>query len=224
MKRTLTLTTALLLFTTMAFAAKTELAPVTVDFKAILPGPPAAGSDQAVHEVDELLNLQGSRTDADIKRANSEVKMTPFIYSYVLGPKFNPDDLPKTAKFLKEITVASAGVTTEAKNFYARKRPYLADARIHPCVPLENTPSYPSGHSTRATVWAIILSKLYPGQQQALMARSREIGLDREIGGVHYPSDVEAGRILGAAIAKQLLADPDVQIDLADAKAEIDAK
>jgi acid phosphatase (class A) len=224
MKRTLSLAATVLLFTTIAFAAKTELAPVTVDFKTILPGPPAAGSDAAKQDIDHLLALQTSRTDAEVKRANSEVKMTPFIYSGILGPKFNPDDLPETAKFLKAIIVATAATTTEAKNFYGRKRPYLADPRIHPCVPPENTPSYPSGHSTRATVWAIVLSELYPDQKDALMARSRQIGDDRELGGVHYPSDVEAGRLLGAALAKQLLADPDVQADLVKVKAEIAGK
>jgi len=40
------------------------------------------------------------------------------------------------------------------------------------------------------------------------------------LGGVHYPSDVAAGRILGNAIADKMLANPEFQAALAKAKAE----
>jgi acid phosphatase (class A) len=56
-----------------------------------------------------------------------------------------------------------------------------------------------------------VLSEIFPNQRDALMARSRQIGDDRVLGGVHYPSDIEAGRTLAAAIVKQMLSDPDFQ-------------
>jgi acid phosphatase (class A) len=38
--------------------------------------------------------------------------------------------------------------------------------------------------------------------------------------GVHYPSDVEAGRTIGAAVVARLHAEPAFQADLAAAKVE----
>jgi acid phosphatase (class A) len=118
------------------------------------------------------------------------------------------------------VTKQTNAIANPAKDFYGRKRPPLIDARVKPCVPLEATASYPSGHSTRATVWALVLSEIFPDQKDALIARSRQIGDDRVLGGVHYPSDVEAGRTLAAAIVKDMLADPDFQAQLEKVKAE----
>jgi acid phosphatase (class A) len=59
--------------------------------------------------------------------------------------------------------------------------------------------------------------------KDAILARGRQIGDDRVIGGVHFPSDVEAGRTLAQAIFAKLMASPDFQADLARAKTEIAA-
>ena len=84
--------------------------PDDIDFKALLKPPPAEGSDQTRQEIDVLLALQNSRTDADIKRAKSEAHLTPFIFSEVLGSWFNPDDLPTTATFLVKVMKESGAV------------------------------------------------------------------------------------------------------------------
>ena len=52
------------------------------------------------------------------------------------------------------------------------------------------------------------------------MERGREIGWDRVIGGVHHPSDITAGRVLGLAVARALLRNPDFQTDLEEVKEE----
>jgi acid phosphatase (class A) len=192
----------------------------SVDFKQILTPPPAQDSDATKQEIDAILALQQSRTPQEEARAKSEATMTVWIFSGVLGSKFNPDDLPETTKFLIQVTKETSGITNAAKDFYSRKRPFLVDDRVKPCVPLEATASYPSGHSTRATVWALVLSEVFPDQRDALIARAQQIGNDRVLGGVHYPSDVEAGRTLAAAIVKQMLADADFQTQLQKVKAE----
>ena len=42
-------------------------------------------------------------------------------------------------------------------------------------------------------VWATILVEIYPDQKEAILARGRQIGTDRSIAGMHWPSDVVAG-------------------------------
>jgi acid phosphatase (class A) len=55
------------------------------------------------------------------------------------------------------------------------------------------------------------------------MARGEQIGQDRIIGGVHYPSDVRAGRQIGEAIVKKLMDNSDFQVALEQAKEECQA-
>jgi acid phosphatase (class A) len=193
-----------------------------VDFKTILSAPPAADSDQTKAELDQMVGIQKGHTpdDPDVARARREVNMTPFIYSEVLGSGFNPDDLPVTAKLMAEVTKTASPIVGRAKAYFGRKRPFLVDSRIEVLVAEENTPSYPSGHSTRATVWAMVLCEIFPEQKEALMARAHQIGDDRVLGGMHFPSDVEAGRKLAAEIVRQMLDNPDFKAQVEAARAE----
>ena len=45
----------------------------------------------------------------------------------------------------------------------------------------------------------------------------------RVIGGVHYPTDLAGGRLLGAAIVEELNANPAFEAALDKAKAEVEA-
>src|ERR1700722_2845333 len=120
-------------FAATARAGDTFVEPGDIDIKLILSPPPAKDSDQTHHEIDQLLQLQATRTDADIARIKTEVKMTPFIFSEVLGSWFNPDDLPTTAKFLIKVMKNANAINTQAKDFFKRERPFNVDPRIQPC-------------------------------------------------------------------------------------------
>ena len=61
-----------------------------------------------------------------------------------------------------------------------------------------------------------------PDRADAVLARGLAYGESRVICGVHYPSDVEAGRIVGAAMVAALKADPAFQADFAVAARELD--
>jgi acid phosphatase (class A) len=211
---------AVLLLCALAIAEPPFVKPDSVDFKSILTTAPTIDSQQEKDDLAKVLELQEKRTPEDVKRAQAEVNVTAFAFSDVLGPWFNPDDLPVTAKLMKEVGKEAKAISGEAKDFYGRKRPFQMDSRVKPAVVLEDTASYPSGHSTRATVWAIILADMFPEKKDALIARGNQIGDDRVLAGLHFPSDVEAGRVLGAAIAKKFLDDPEFVAQLEKAKEE----
>jgi acid phosphatase (class A) len=191
-----------------------------LDIKSILAPPPAPDSDQARREIEQLLQLQAKRTGADVARIKIEGKFTPFIFSEVLGPWFNPDDLPRTAAFLKEVIQDAGNICGDAKDIFDRERPYIVDSRIHPCADKDKSYSYPSGHSTRSMVLALTLAQMFPQHADALIARARLIGDDRALAGQHFPSDVEAGRTLAKAIFQQMLKNPDFQAAMEKAKDE----
>jgi acid phosphatase (class A) len=68
---------------------------------------------------------------------------------------------------------------------------------------------------------AIILADMVPEKSTALFARGREFGDDRIVLGLHYPSDVEAGRFAAIALATALLQNRAFMKDFAEAKAEL---
>jgi acid phosphatase (class A) len=82
---------------------------------------------------------------------------------------------------------------------------------------------YPSGHSTRGTVYSLVLAELFPERKDAILAVGRTIGWDRVLLGVHFPTDIYAGRVLGQAVFRELMASPAFQHDLAEAKTEAQA-
>ncbi len=71
-------------------------------------------------------------------------------------------------------------------------------------MPKEVTGAYPSGHSTLAKLYALILADLYPAMKNELLTRGDQIALDRVISGMHHPTDIQAGKILGELIYQEL--------------------
>jgi acid phosphatase (class A) len=81
--------------------------------------------------------------------------------------------------------------------------------------------SYPSGHSTLGYAWALALAELAPQRADAILLRGREYGDSRVICGVHFPSDVDAGRVLAAGVVARLHADADFRRALDAARREL---
>jgi undecaprenyl-diphosphatase len=84
-----------------------------------------------------------------------------------------------------------------------RPRPFLNPAIAARVVqqPPPITPSFPSGHSAASIAGALALSRAWPGARAALLALAALIALSRVYVGVHYPSDIVAGALLGLACA-----------------------
>jgi acid phosphatase (class A) len=181
---------------------------------ATVPPPPAIDSDEQKQDIATLLDIQEKRTPDDVERANRHVPITGFVFSEVLGSWFKREDLPVTAELLDEVGKTTKAVGAEAKDKYKRPRPFVTDSRIHPCVKLEQSTSYPSGHAMWGMCTATVLADVFPDHAKEIMALGKQIGEDREVGGVHYPSDVAAGQKLGAQIGAMLLANPDFQAEI----------
>lgn len=145
-------------------------------------------------------------------------------YSCALGAEVSPKTTPITYRLLQRVESDVRTVGTPAKDHYNRTRPLIGDDRPV-CIAREpwmsTNASYPSGHAMVGWAWGLILGELAPARLSGLMAAGREVGESRVVCGVHYPSDVEAGRNLGAAMVARLHAEPAFLQDLAAAKAEL---
>ncbi|MBX3483897.1 phosphatase PAP2 family protein [Phenylobacterium sp.] len=145
-------------------------------------------------------------------------------FSCAMGVELSERTTPVTSRMLHRVELDVRTVGSPAKAAYDRKRPLIGnDAPL--CVPREDwmktNASYPSGHAMTAWSWALLLTELKPDRATALLETGKAGGDSRVVCGVHFPSDVEAGRTLGAAMMARLHADAAFQSDLRKAKREI---
>ncbi|MBA3696364.1 MAG: phosphatase PAP2 family protein [Methylotenera sp.] len=61
--------------------------------------------------------------------------------------------------------------------------------------------SFPSGHTLHAVVFGIVVLSYYPLLAVVIVPFVMMVGLSRVVLGLHYPSDVLAGALLGTIIA-----------------------
>lgn len=120
------------------------------------------------------------------------------IYSIGLIQK---DSLMKQkALFIGESFLASALITTVLKDVIRRERPYVKHPEIQP-LSLEGSYSMPSGHTSTAFATATSLSMAYPKWYVVVpsFVWASSVGYSRMHLGVHYPSDVFIGAIVGSS-------------------------
>ena len=153
--------------------------------------------------------------------AKADAERSVFRFADVVGENFTPEKLPQATAFFNAVKDSADYLLGPAKEHWNRPRPYATNPEIHPCVPKPGNASYPSGHSTFGTVTSIVLANMIPERQTEIYARAELYRENREIGGVHYPTDVEAGRIAGTVVAAFLFQDPAFQAEFAKAKAEV---
>jgi len=82
-----------------------------------------------------------------------------------------------------------------------RPRPYMVRQEISLAgMPLDKF-SFPSGHTLHAVLFSIIALSYYPQLSVILLPFTIMVALSRVVLGLHYPSDVLAGALIGSAIA-----------------------
>lgn len=171
------------------------LPPVT-EVRALLPEPPAPGSLAARADLETVLQVQATRTPEAIAWARLVDDDDVFLHAALIGSWFVPERVPRTAAFFQSLAEELRVFDRAVKAAYRRERPPAVDARVRPCVPVPTSSSYPSGSALQAGVWAELLAEVFPAHRDALRERAGRAGWGRVVGGVHFPTDVVAGRQL----------------------------
>ena len=195
--------------------------PSQVDLVHVLAPPPAPDTDESQADLAAVRAAQASRTDDEVKSAQADARETVFRFADVMGPEFKPENLPFATTFFNNVRVDDEQAIALAKLHFNRSRPFVVDPEIKPVVAQPANASYPSGHSTFAYVNAILLADMVPENAAAIFKRAAVFAHNRVIAGVHFPTDIEAGRIAGATIDNVLLHEPRFMVDFAKARAEV---
>lgn len=117
------------------------------------------------------------------------------------------------------------------KQLYGRKAPYMVQNGTSARLPQSDLPSYPSEDAVIAAASREVLKFLFPGEVPLLTQKSDEHKNSRLWAGMNVQSDIDAGEVLGKAVADKIIAyaktdgmggannQPGYQNQIADAKA-----
>lgn len=180
--------------------------------------PPADDVDQTRHEIEDLIQLaRTERASMSEEIAVQDVEFPNyFLALMMMGQKSHPLTylVLKIAARVAEITMV------HFKNKYNRSRPSQLFPALLPQVNPPAHPSYPSGHALMSRLFALCMAEVNPDFRQALMALAARISRNREIAGVHYRSDTEAGVSIADQAFEILKSLPEFQSSVASARTE----
>lgn len=117
----------------------------------------------------------------------------PIIYGNAAAPALVRGFLVGTAAFW---------LYRALKTKTGRARPYVAGRGIIRRLPPLDQFSFPSGHTMHAVSFSVVLAAPFPELALMLYPFALLVALSRMILGLHYPSDVMAGALIGYALAK----------------------
>jgi acid phosphatase (class A) len=195
----------------------------------LLGPPPSQGSAAFARDEEarqSTIPLRGTeRWQLAIRDADLSFPQPAENFSCALAVDINEQDTPHLYGLMTKV-LSDAGLSTYGvKNQYHRTRPFVVHGE-GTCTPdqeaiLRDDGSYPSGHTAAGWAWALTLAEIAPERSDVLLSRGIAFGQSRVICNAHWQSDVDGGRIMGAATVAKLHTDPVFLADLAAARVEV---
>jgi acid phosphatase (class A) len=196
---------------------------------ALVPPPPGEGSVAFALDQDYAKTAVESKDSARFVLATSDAELNfpAAVKSFetTVSIEISETKTPKLYVLMRRVLTDAALATYTAKNHYKRTRPFVVN-NTPTCTPrdeelLRKDGSYPSGHTAIGWAWALVFCEIFPAKTDVILQRGYSFGESRVICNVHWHSDVEMGRLMGAAAVAKLHANPAFQTDLASAKEEV---
>ena len=204
-----------------------------VDPGRLLPPPPKDGSEAQLIDLAAWRAVIEERTPERYAQARWDNEHEDIsAFAKVLGPNFDLNKLPATAKLIAEVDNDQHIAASAAKEYFHRRfpvaaAPLLGDYHIYSCDDDVKKPadrplrSYPSGHSTMGYTFAVVLAALAPNKAQEILARAEDYAYSRRVCGDHYRSDTEASHALGSALGMMFLNSPNLKPEIEASKKEL---
>ena len=234
MKRFLLIATVALLTTVNVWAQQDAVQPYfstqeLPDLIKCLPAPPAFDSPEFANDV---VRYQWGKTQRlDSERA--AIAKRDAVWSYeALFAEFNipfgltisRTETPEIWKLLETSLVTTDQMRVAPKAYYHRLRPFemYNEPLLSPETEAEvrGEGSYPSGHTARGWVTALLLAEINPARADTIFARGWMYGESRVIEGAHWQSDVDASRVAASIGYAALQSSPAFREQMERAKAE----
>ncbi len=166
--------------------------------------PPENSSDYVLQELEYLHELaETARTDDVVARIHDE-NSGGEVYEYFAKEGLIAPENSDLIALLIMIDGDHEYFILREKQRFSRARPSQVSTDLETVIPDPAHPSYPSGHASQAYMVALVLSDFDPDHSAVYRRFALDIAHRREIAGVHYPSDGEAGRQLAEDVLERL--------------------
>jgi undecaprenyl-diphosphatase len=103
------------------------------------------------------------------------------------------------------LLVTDQAVNSVIKPLVGRERPCFVLEHVRLLIPQPHSRSFPSSHAANMAAMAALFAARYPKHTIFYFLAAGLIGISRIFVGVHYPSDVAAGALLGFFFAAGIL-------------------
>ncbi|HST75285.1 MAG TPA: phosphatase PAP2 family protein [Acetobacteraceae bacterium] len=186
--------------------------------------PPKWDDNKTPGELDDLATAaQDERPDA---LGEILAQADEFISYFLELLTITPTSHPATVRLLNIANLIALFSVMYCKGTFKRPRPSQLCPALAPPIPVPGHSSFPSGHATQSMLMAFCLidvlpvvprGGLHPAAnlwEQDLTVLAHRIARNREIAGLHYPSDSDAGRKLAENIHTQLGTLPNIAIPI----------
>ncbi|WP_164126164.1 phosphatase PAP2 family protein [Sphingobacterium luzhongxinii] len=159
-------------------------------------------------DITTLRNIARTRSDTKshmfraISDANNYVNIGVPIGLFAVGAINGDKTMRQNALYIGTSTAITAVVNYGIKQLFKRKRPFRKYNNFV-AVTQPSGYAFPSGHTSSAFSTAVSLSGVYPKWYVIAPALvwSSSVAYSRMYLGVHYPSDIAAGALLGSGLA-----------------------
>jgi acid phosphatase (class A) len=188
----------------------------------LLPSPPCERCEETKAELDELATLERARTPEQAKRAAADATRSVARFLEGGGIGFDEAKLRLCDEFFLVRRQQEKAAVDAAKDTFCRLRPFSTPGNalrpIDEAMP-DDSFSYPSGHAAYGATVGFLLAEMLPEKRAKIYARIEDYARSRMLAGVHFRSDVEAGKLFGAAIGAALFAKPGFRQEFEAARA-----
>ena len=167
--------------------------------------PPIEGSKEHLRDLNAVKHsiINPAFAPKFLEMSDKKAEKVFKLYAKESGLKFEEQKIKNLCKEFDKIVMY-------LKNFYGRPRPkqsfqvYFDD---FDCQKIRDNKSlsYPSGHTAMAYFVANIVAEDNPNFRDDLETIAAMIGQSRIDNGVHYPTDVEFGRLVGEIVSQNLI-------------------
>ena len=165
--------------------------------------PPEPNSVEELEDLKKVIDQYRNRFVPESLQHRCDVDMDGMMVEF-LANRGAYIDLEK----LKKVKLISVPIISKIKHHYMRGRPGTVADRLGvdfngDYLETAQTPSYPSGHTIQAYVCASYCSKIYPQHSRGLFMIAEMVAQSRIDRGVHFPTDVEYGKLIAKEIVDQ---------------------
>jgi len=165
-----------------------------LNISASIPPPPA----ESVSELNEVIYQYQNRYNSEQMQNDLDTNMGSVFDEIIMSSGYTSD-----IKNIEKFRERHVDTIHELKNHYSRARPdnvaqqfgvdWVGDG-IN--MDTDDTFSYPSGHACQAYYIALNLADTYPDLRAQFLQVAEMVAQSRIDRGVHFPSDIAAGKLL----------------------------